>query len=305
MKYLKWLNKNMQSLSGKKIIVSGANSGIGYYASVYLSYLGAEIIFACRNKKRAEDAMQLLKNEVPSAIVSFAELDLSSAISIKNFVTDIKERFKTVDGLINNAGVYFPSSPKSADGLEMTIGTNYIGTYLLTTTMLKENLFAPNATIDIVTSLTDKHSKFDATDFFNQKSANRNVSYGRSKLYLTAFTYYLAQEIKQSGMQLKIVSSHPGVSATNILSPTKTGFSKCFAKAGSNFLKLFTHSPQKACLTSVYSFSNKIQNGDRIGPRGLFEISGLPKKSKYPKKAKRIYKHLMQKTQEIVTTLPN
>ena len=293
----KWLNKNMQSLSGKTIIISGANSGIGYLAALNLAKLGANIIMACRNAEKAAAAKDALTKSVPGAKVEIFSLDLSSAKSIKDFVTALSSTTTKVDGLVNNAGVYYPISTTTSDGLNMTIGTNFVGTYLLTTRLLNADAFNDGATIDIVTSLTDKNHKPDLADPFGTKQKiGRNRSYGLSKLYLSAYTYWLVQNMQADGRNIKVISSHPGVTKTNILSPTKTGFTKAFAKAGENFLKLFTHPASTACLTTVYAFSDACKNGDRIAPRGLFEISGRPKKAKYPKRAKKIADALMQRT---------
>ena len=293
----KWLNKNMQSLSGKTIIVSGANSGIGYLAAHNLAKLGANIIMACRNTEKAAAAKDNLIKAFPSAKVEIFALDLSDSKSIKDFVIAVTSAFAKVDGLVNNAGVYYPSAAETSDGLNMTIGTNFVGTYLLTTRLLNANAFNDDATIDIVTSLTDKNHKPDLTDPFGTKQKiGRNRAYGLSKLYFSAYTYWLACKMQTDGRNIKVISSHPGVTKTNILSPSKTGFTKTFAKAGENFLKLFTHPASTACLTTVYAFSPATQNGDRIAPRGLFEISGRPQKAKYPKRAKKIADALMQQT---------
>lgn len=297
MNTVKWLSKNMQSLSGKTIIVSGANSGIGYLAALNLAKLGANIIMACRNAEKATAAKDNLIKAIPGAKVDIFALDLSDSKSIKNFVEAVTSAFSKVDGLVNNAGVYYPSAEETSDGLNMTIGTNFVGTYLLTTHLLNVNAFNDGATIDIVTSLTDKNHKPNLSDpFGTTQKIGRNRSYGLSKLYLSAYTYWLASKMQKEGRNIKVISSHPGVTKTNILSPSKTGFNKAFARAGENFLKLFTHPATTACLTTVYAFSPVTQNGDRIAPRGLFEISGRPKKAKYPKRAKKIADALMQQT---------
>ena len=143
MKYLKWLERNNFNAKEKTIIVTGANSGIGFFATKYFAYLGANVIMACRNEEKAKQAKHLIEQEISTAHLSVEIVDLASISSIKTFTKNIKEKYGEIDILINNAGVYMPSNEKTFDGFDMTFGTNFIGTYFLTEklkTLLKLNI---------------------------------------------------------------------------------------------------------------------------------------------------------------------
>ena len=278
MKYKKWLDENIGDLTNKNIIVTGANSGIGFYTTLCLVYKGANVIMACRNLNKANKAKEDILKIVNNAKLDIIQLDLSDFNSIENFNKELKEKYNKIDGLINNAGVYFMPKEVTKQGYEITMGTNFLGPYYLTCSLidlLKEN----KSTIINVSSIVHKSSKIDFDDFFGN-NVNRNKIYARSKLAITSFSYYLSEVLNEYGC--KVITAHPGISATNILAPKAGGFSVWFSKLGSRFLKLFSHSPFKASLSIVKGLSESSKNNDFYGPR-IFEISGYPKKVKYSK----------------------
>ena len=246
MKYQKWLDKNIDDLNDKTIIVTGANSGIGYYSTLCFLYKGAKVIMACRNLDKANKAKESLLKELPDAKIDIIKLDLSDFNSIDEFSKIIKEKYSNIDALVNNAGVYFMPKVLTKQGYEITMGTNFLGPYYLTHSLL-DILIKNKSTIINVSSIVHKNAKIDFNDFFGDK-INRNKIYARSKLAITSFSYYLSELLKD---KCKVITSHPGISATNILAPKAGGFSVWFSKLGSRFLKIFTHSPFKASLSKL------------------------------------------------------
>ena len=118
MKYEKYLSSYSENLKGKRYIVTGANSGLGFQTSRYLLFLEASVIMACRNTKRAEEAFLLLKQEFPNADLRIELYDQASFASIASFARRMK-REERIDGLICNAGVYFPrEGALTEDGFE-------------------------------------------------------------------------------------------------------------------------------------------------------------------------------------------
>ena len=179
MKYQKYLNK-FQSLENKNIIVTGANSGIGFEACRYILALNGNLIMACRNKQKANEAKNKLLEEFPSANILVYQYDQANLTSIENFANKIKEDKIEIFGLICNAGVYYPKKDmKTVDGFELTVGTNYIGTsYLLD---LLENELKNKRVVE-VSSLTATLANDYGIENINRLS--RNKLYGFSKLLL-------------------------------------------------------------------------------------------------------------------------
>lgn len=274
MKYSKWLDNNLPNLDNKNIIVTGANSGLGYECCRALLYKKATIIMACRNKDRANKAKDNLLKEFPNSNIYIKELDLSSFNSIEDFVKSLDIN---VDVLINNAGVYHPKKgSKTKEGIDLTIGTNYFGMYYLNI-LIENKISNKDIMIINVSSITNRYTSLDLNNFED--------SYAKSKLAIAAYTLAKQQENKN-----KYYLVHPGISATNIIQ----NFSSRFQKAGSIFMRVFFHSPQKACLSLIAPLS-KI-NASNYGPR-VFQISGYPKKIKYTRKQIKLSKDIINKTE--------
>ena len=190
MKYINYLNK-FDSLENKVFIVTGANSGLGFDTSLYLAYKGASVILACRNLDRANKAKEKILKEVPNAELFIEEYDQASFTSIRNFASRVKQNYSRIDGLVCNAGVYFPKQDyKTSDGFELTFGTNYLGTYLLISS-LKEILDRDYSRVVVVTSLTATLSKRNV-DVDQVSKLSRNDVYGYSKYCLSRLTYELS-----------------------------------------------------------------------------------------------------------------
>ena len=290
MKYINYLNK-FESLENKVYIVTGANSGLGFDTSLYLAYKGASVILACRNLDRANKAKEKILKEVPTAKLFIEEYDQASFTSIRNFASRIKENYSKIDGLVCNAGVYFPKQDyKTSDGYELTFGTNYLGTYLLISS-LKEVLDRNYSRVVVVTSLTATLSKRNV-DIDQANKLSRNDVYGFSKYCLSRLTYELSLE--SNNVTYNLV--HPGIASTNIISSQQTGLPHWFQVLGHRFLTLFTHSSQKASLVLLEGLLSEKVN-QYIVPRGLFGISGYPRLKKMPKYTK---KEIISKTKEIV-----
>lgn len=276
MKYEKYL-KRYSSLENKNIIVTGANSGIGFETCRDILFLKGNVIMACRSFSRAEIARNKLLQEFPNSnieIVLYNQADLSS---ISNFVEVIKEKNISIDGLVCNAGIYFPKkNAKTKDGFELTIGTNYIGeSYLLD--LLEDVLVKNHTRVVVVTSLTAINSRFYELDKVD--SLSRNKVYGYSKLLLAKNTYERVKEGKY-----EIVLFHPGVCSTNILFNKDTGLSSTFSRLGRRFLNIFVHSSSKASLGIVEGLLCDYKPYIYVKPRGIFAISGYPIKQNMPKK---------------------
>ena len=290
MKYINYLNK-FDSLGNKVYIVTGANSGLGFDTSLYLAYKGASVILACRNLDRANKAKERILKEVPNAELFIEEYDQASFTSIRSFASRVKQNYSRIDGLVCNAGVYFPKQDyKTSDGFELTFGTNYLGTYLLISS-LKEILDRDYSRVVIVTSLTATLSKRNV-DIDQVSKLSRNDVYGYSKYCLSRLTYELSLE--DNNISYNLV--HPGIASTNIISSQQTGLPHWFQVLGHRFLTLFTHSSSKASLVILEGLLSENAN-NYIVPRGLFAISGYPKFKRKPKYTK---KEIIKKTKEIV-----
>ena len=132
-----WLKENCNiSLKSKTVLVTGANSGVGFKTAEIAVSLGADVILACRNMERAQEARVKLLCDYPEAFISVMQLDLASLTSIEAFCEELASSKVDIDAFVNNAGAFRQPGKKPADGFDLVIGTNYIGTYYLSERLL-------------------------------------------------------------------------------------------------------------------------------------------------------------------------
>ncbi|BHF68969.1 hypothetical protein SprV_0301201000 [Sparganum proliferum] len=227
-------------LDGKLAIVTGANSGIGKETAAELARRGAKVIMACRNKERAEMAQKwildcysegkpeaLTKNVANETVkmcitpvkpeqLLIEEVDMSSFASIKAFAQRIVAREARIDFLINNAGVMACPYAETEDGLELQIGTNHFGHFLLTELLMPAiRQAAPGARIICLSSVAHKRGEIDTTDMnLRGKKYGRWKAYAQSKLANVIHARQLAIRHKDEG--IVAVSVHPGVVRTDL-----------------------------------------------------------------------------------------
>lgn len=196
-------------MTGKTVIVTGANTGIGYEAAKQLVKQGARVIMACRDPKRGQAALDKLRTEVPEGAsrASLKLLDVSLMESVRKFAKDILNEETKIDVLINNAGLTMSTKQMTSEGLELVFATNHFGHFLLTN-LLIDNLRANQARVVNVSSLAHSWSKgLDCDNLCAEKGWDVKTIYGDSKLANVLFTRELA---RREDSKLVCASVHPG-----------------------------------------------------------------------------------------------
>ena len=285
MAYEAWLKKHTKPLDGKLTVVTGANSGIGFEACRYLLSLGASLILACRSAERGEAAREKLLAEYPNGTAELYLLDLASNASIDAFVAKMRERDVKIDIFIHFAGLFCPKEATTADGLPTTVGVNYVGTVRLAEAM--QQMMASNGRMIFTTSIADRFGKMRKDPLIPHEKEGFSA-YAESKLLLSAYIYKKAA--KRGENSPIFIATHPGVTATPLFDPNKTTHSPRFSRMALRALSLLTHPKQKAALNAVFAAAGNAKNGDCIGPRGLFGISGYPHRTRLCRKAKKAAK---------------
>lgn len=278
----KWLSKNANiSLKGKTAVVTGSNSGVGFKTAESLAYLGADVILACRNMQRANEAQKLLANEYPESQISVMELNLADLSSIDAFIAKIAEQKIDIDVFVNNAGVFHQPNKKTEDGFELVIGTNYIGVYYLTEKLLPYLTALPHEVAYINTiSMIHKIAKPDYKDFYYGKNYGNFKVYARSKICLAKYSYYLAKKLENSRM--RVYMNHPGMAVTPL---SINAYGPKIAKLNKVFGRLF-NSPEKSSLSVAYILSHDVPVGSIVGPNKGFGGWGYPKNNRILRKVK-------------------
>ncbi|MFA5421817.1 MAG: SDR family NAD(P)-dependent oxidoreductase [Bacilli bacterium] len=282
-KYLTFLNEHIDDLSSKVIAITGANSGIGFYAARSLAYKGAHIVMACRSKQRAEEARLAILDANPDAIVDILLLDQASLTSIEQFTISLKEKYSQIDAFVFNAGIFHPAKDAvTKEGFPLTVGTNYLGTYYLMELLRPYFETMPSINVVCVGSLVNRRYQIQNLEqYFASKKMTLYRQYALSKKFMMA-NHYSFMAKKDSNVHYSMM--HPGVASTNIVSGTSNSFPRWFSKVARNFMTAFMNHPEKSALGIVLLAARDNTHGQYVLPRGLFEISGYPTLRKVTKK---------------------
>ncbi|MEU9114335.1 oxidoreductase [Streptomyces sp. NPDC048483] len=213
----RWNTSHIPDQTGRSVVVTGANSGIGYVTARELARRGARVVLACRNEARGVAALDRLRTEVPTAEAEFRPLDLADLSSVRDFAAGL-DTFdgERLDLLINNAGVMALPYRTTADGFEMQFGTNHLGHFALTGLLLPKLLATPGARVVTVSSMLHALSDIDFSDLNSERTYRRWVAYARSKSANLLFTRELSRRLAAAGSQVVAAASHPGYAATNL-----------------------------------------------------------------------------------------
>lgn len=286
----KWTTDDIPDITGKLVIVTGANSGIGFHASKELAAKGAHVILACRDLNKGAEAADKIISEYPESNLELMHLDLSSLKSIIQFSEKFKQNYENLDLLINNAGLMFTPYVKTEDGFELHLGVNHLGHFALTGLLLDLLLKTDKSRIVNVSSGLHKSGKIDFDNLHGEKTYRRIGAYGQSKLANLLFTYELQRKLESITSSSMSIGCHPGYAATNLQSTgvgMKRGilpfFMKPFLKIG-NFI--MAQSARMGALPTLYAaISDEVKGGDYVGPSKLGEQRGPPKITKSSKRS--------------------
>ena len=199
--------------SGKRILVTGANAGIGFWTSLQLAQRGAEVILACRNPSKADAALLAIRSRVPDAKVSSVIMDMASLESVAEGVKRLAE-LDGLDVLVANAGVvHAPRARKqSTDGLELVAATNFFGHFALVAGLLPVLERTPGSRVLTLGSLSTLLVKLRLDDLQLHKGYSGWQAYAQSKIMVQSFGFELDRRLQAAGSPVRALSAHPGYS---------------------------------------------------------------------------------------------
>ncbi|KAJ8287546.1 hypothetical protein COCON_G00002050 [Conger conger] len=247
---LKMLHYPPETMRGKTVIITGANSGIGKATALELVKLHARVIMACRDQQRAEEAAEEIQLEAgpDKGEVVIKNLDLASLKSVHSFCDEIIKEEPRIDVLINNAGIYQCPYSKTEEGFEMQFGVNHLGHFLLTHLLLDLLKRSAPSRVVVVSSKLYKYGDIDFEDLNSERSYNKAFAYSRSKLANLLFTSELAKRLEESGVTVNALT--PGIVRTNLGRHVNISF---LAKPFFNLASwAFFKSPLEGAQTPVY-----------------------------------------------------
>lgn len=280
----------MQDQSGRVAVVTGGNSGIGYEAAEALATAGAQVVIACRNPERAQQAAERIGAR--DGQVSTLSLDLADLASVRGAAEELHDRHDRLDLLVNNAGVMALPYATTADGFETQLGVNHLGHFAFAGLVWDLVAAAPGARVVTVSSGAHRFGSFPkdpSADLAEtmvgseelRSSYQRWSQYGRSKLANLLFALELDRRIARSESEVLSVAAHPGWSATNLqggaVQQVPWPFGP-FARTTTAVLnRALAQGAAAGALPTLYAATvPALEGGAYIGPDGPGEVRGAP-----------------------------
>jgi NAD(P)-dependent dehydrogenase (short-subunit alcohol dehydrogenase family) len=280
-----WTAAEIPSQAGRRALITGANSGIGYHAALELARKGAHVLLACRDKARGDAALIRLRAEVPAASAEVVLLDLASLESVCAFGAAELALGEPLDLLINNAGVMAPKRRlQTRDGFEIQFGTNVLGHFVLTALLLPALVRAAvnhpqRPRVVMLSSIAHKQGRLNFDDLQSAKNYGPMVAYRQSKLADLMLAFELGRRLRAAEPPITgvmSVAAHPGVANTNLFQVGEHTAVERVVRRGLGVAigALLNSEAQGAVPTLFAATSPDVVDGGYYGPQGLLEMRG-------------------------------
>ena len=183
-----WTAADIPDQSGRTAVVTGANSGLGLITAREFARNGANVVLACRNTTKGDEAAAAILQDAPSGAVDVRALDLAELSSVHSFADELDG---TIDLLVNNAGVMGIPRKHTKDGFEMQFGVNHLGHFALTGLLMRHLLKAGEPRVVTLSSTAHKFGRMNFDDLQGERRYFRWWAYGQSKLANLLFAFEL------------------------------------------------------------------------------------------------------------------
>ncbi|WP_394252234.1 SDR family NAD(P)-dependent oxidoreductase [Arthrobacter pityocampae] len=273
-----WNPLDLPPLAGERILVTGGNAGLGYFACEQLAAAGASVVMASRSADKAERAMDAIRGRHPGAEVSFQSLDLADLASVRAAAATIADG-APLSGLLANAGVVGSRRRRTtADGFELQFGTNHLGHYALIARLLP-SLSAAGTRIVHLGSISHRWARLTPS-FLDPSRYSGARAYATSKLAVMAFGFELARRLEAMGSPATSVVAHPGL-ALGMLTPDRPGVAAGPSVPAPRWRQRIMRQVAQGKDDGAWplvraTIDRTIPNGAYCGPDGWFQLTGQP-----------------------------
>ncbi|MEV7046317.1 oxidoreductase [Amycolatopsis sp. NPDC051061] len=280
----RWTDADIPDQTGRTVLVTGANSGLGLRTAQVLAGKGARVLLACRSAERGAKALDLVKAAAAGAGPELIPLDLSELDSVRAAAASARELTgDKLDVLVNNAGVMATARGRTADGFELQFGTNYLGHAALTWLLVPALRGGRHARVVTLSSLAAVGARIHLDDPNGEhRRYNAPAAYGQSKLAGQVFALELDRRLRAAGSAILSVAAHPGYTATGLGSGMARSYSNPVIRsvlAGGHRLGevLFAQGTRIGALPQLYAATaDGVEGGTYFAPRGLGNLRGYP-----------------------------
>ena len=264
----RWTNDDIPDQTGRTVLITGANSGLGFRSAQALAGKGARVLLACRNAEKAARALADVAAVATGPSPEVVPLDLADLDSVRAAADDVAARVESLDVLMNNAGVMATPKGRTPQGFETQLGTNHLGHFALTALLLP--LLQRAAAPRVITTSSQAHrmGRMRWDDLQWERGYERWRAYGQSKLANLLFMRELPRRVPS----IVSAAGHPGWAATHLQSGA--GLTKRLSALGNTVL---AQSDSMGALPQLYAATMPdVISGEYFGPDGLFERAGHP-----------------------------
>ena len=271
-----WDTNNIPNLEGKTALITGSNSGLGYYTAKALAEKNCHVILSCRTSEKSIATKNKLEKLIPHAQLSTIEIEMADFNNVSNKCDQIFNEYEKLDLLINNAGIMHPPKTLNSQGYEIQFAVNHLSHMLLTLKLIPLLEKIKNSRIVTVTSLAQFFGKVGWKNLKAEKYYDKQESYATSKLANIMFALELSKKLAVKN--ILSLAAHPGIAKTNLFNAQRPKPSKIEKLSLELFSPIF-QSAEMGALPQLYAATcNSVKSGDHYGPK--YNFRGYPKLSK-------------------------
>ncbi len=278
----KWTEDDIADQHGRVVMVTGANTGLGYETARALAKKGAHVVMACRNADKAEAAAARIEAMTPAGTVEVLLTDMADIDSVAGTAAQLLATHDRLDLLVNNAGIMATPHVLTAQGFESQFGVNHLGHFALTALVLP-TMIATGADTRIVNVSSNGHrmGKMNFDDLMATAKYRPWPAYFQSKLANLLFTSELQRRLARSGASTIAVAAHPGGSRTELVEKsTGDGVLNFMLRVSAPIAEPLVSQPAaQGALPQLHAaVAPGVEGNDYFGPDGFGEMRGHPKK---------------------------
>lgn len=283
-----WALDDAPDQTGRVVVITGGNSGVGLHAASMLVRRGARVVLACRDASKAEEARRRIEDEAPATgagargAAEVLPLDLADLSSVAKFAAQLAERHPAVDVLVNNAGVMGGAAAMTVQGLERQMGTNHFGHFALTAQVWPLLLAAPAARVVVLSSIAARGGRLGPelteAQLVDPRPYAPMAVYANTKQANLLFAQELDRRARQADVPVRAIAVHPGVSYSNL-------FARQLREEGRGWLvpiadpvaRLVLQSTRAGAMPTVRAVTDPaVDGGSFVGPTGFGQSRGAP-----------------------------
>lgn len=279
-----WTEADIPDQTGRTVLVTGANSGLGLRGALVLAARGARVLMACRSPEKGAEAVKAVAADAAAGgSAELVPLDLADLASVRQAAATVRELTgDRLDVLMNNAGVMMTPKRTTKDGFELQFGTNHLGHAALTWLLMPALRAAAGARVVTMSSLFARMGRLDLADpNFEYRRYLPGAAYGQSKLANLTFTVELDRRLRAEGADVTSVAAHPGYTVTELsanMARSRQGPLRTLMEFGGEIgNRLFGQDVRVGVLPQLYAATAAdVRGGEYYGPSGPGQSRGYP-----------------------------